>query len=311
MLNYAAKVGARNSYRFFPLRPDGEDPEVLGKLPVKEPAYMHSFGLTERWFVLAEFPFVVNPISIPLSGRPYIENYRWKPELGTKLTLIDRATGEARGPFETDAWFGFHHVNAYEDGGDVVVDISVFEDAQIVEDLYLERLRAGKPVARPQLRRFRISAGGDVGSERLVDEPMDLPRINYGRCSERSYRYTWGVGFGDSGWLDKIVKADVEERTTLTWAEDGQLPGRAGVRRQLRRRGGEDEGVLLCVVFDGEAGDSFLLVLDASDLSELARARRPTTSPSASTGSSRGPKAAGRREGAGERGGAKSACPCT
>ena len=87
MLNYAAKIGPRNSYRFFHLGPDAEKPRVIGQLPVKEPAYMHSFGLTERWLVLAEFPLVVNPISIPLSGRPYIENYRWKPELGTRFTL--------------------------------------------------------------------------------------------------------------------------------------------------------------------------------------------------------------------------------
>ena len=33
--------------------------------------------------------------------------------------------------------------------------------------------------------------------------------------------------------------------------------------------------MLLSVVFDGEAGDSFLLVLDASDLSEIARATAP------------------------------------
>jgi beta,beta-carotene 9',10'-dioxygenase len=275
MLNYAAKVGARNSYRFFLLRPDDEDPEVLGKLPVKEPAYMHSFGLTERWFVLAEFPFVVNPISIPLSGRPYIENYRWKPELGTKFTLIDRATGEAQGPFETGAWFGFHHVNAYEEGDDVVVDVSVFDDAQIVEDLYMERLRDGKPVAKPHLRRFRISPGsGAVETERLVDEPMDLPRINYGRCSERPYRYTWGVGFGETGWLDSIVKADVEERTTTKWAEPGMYPGEP-VFVAAPDASAEDEGVLLSVVFDGQAGDSFLLVLDASDLTEVARATAP------------------------------------
>ncbi len=70
-------------------------PRVIGSLPVKEPAYMHSFGLTERWLVLAEFPFVVNPLALALSGRPYIENYRWKPERGTRFTLVDRATGEA------------------------------------------------------------------------------------------------------------------------------------------------------------------------------------------------------------------------
>ena len=37
----------------------------------------------------------------------------------------------------------------------------------------------------------------------------------------------------------------------------------------------EDDGVLLSVVLDAAAGDSLLLVLDAADLSELARARVP------------------------------------
>ena len=32
------------------------------------------------------------------SGRPYIENYRWKPELGTRFHLFDRTTGESRRP---------------------------------------------------------------------------------------------------------------------------------------------------------------------------------------------------------------------
>ncbi|HEX2359816.1 MAG TPA: carotenoid oxygenase family protein, partial [Solirubrobacterales bacterium] len=275
MLNYAAKVGPRNSYRFFHLAPGSEEPEVVAQMPVKHPAYQHSFGLTERHFVLAEFPYVVNPISIPLSGRPYIENYRWKPELGTRFWLLPRRGGEALGPFEAEACFGFHHVNSYEDGEDVVVDISVFADAQIVEDLYLERLRAGKPVAKPELRRFRItSRSGNVESERLVEEPMDLPRINYGRCSERPYRYAWGVGFGASGWLDKIVKADLDRRTSSVWSEPGRYPGEP-VFVAAPDATDEDAGVLLSVVFDGEAGSSFLLVLDASDLREIARAEAP------------------------------------
>jgi beta,beta-carotene 9',10'-dioxygenase len=276
MLNYAAKVGPRNSYRFFHLGPDAEEPEVVAQLPVKHPSYQHSFGLSERHFVLAEYPFVVNPVKIPLSGRPYIENYEWKPELGTRFRLLPRDGSEPLGPFETDAWFGFHHVNAYEDGDTTVVDICVFADAQIIEDLYLERLRAGRPVAKPELRRFRIwRETGRVESERLVDEPLDLPRINYGRCSERPYRYVWGVGFGDSGWLDKIVKADVEQRRSTTWAEQGMYPGEPVFVAKPGEGGGEDEGVLLSVVFDSQRGASFLLVLDAADLGELARAEAP------------------------------------
>jgi carotenoid cleavage dioxygenase-like enzyme len=274
MLNYAAKLGPRTSYRFFLLRPGSAKPEVIATKPVRHPAYMHSFGLTERWLVLAEFPFVVNPPALAFSGRPYIENYRWKPELGTRFHLFDRASGERLGPFETDARFGFHHVNSYEEDGDVVVDICTFPDAGIVEDLYLERLRAGKPLAQPTLERFRVSPGsGTVAVEKLINESLELPRINYGRCNERPYRYTWGVG-SEGTWLDRIVKADVVERASTTWSEEGCYPGEPVFVATPDGRN-EDDGVLLSVVLDGRKGNSFLLVLDAASLDELARAEVP------------------------------------
>jgi beta,beta-carotene 9',10'-dioxygenase len=273
MLNYAAKIGPRNRYRFFHVPPAAKEPRVIGELPVKEPAYMHSFGLTERWLVLAEFPLVVNPISIPLSGRPYIENYRWKPELGTRFTLIDRDTGEATGPFETDAFFSFHHVNAYEQNGSVVVDACTYGNAQIIEDLYLDRLREGKPADRGDMRRFTIDVGsGKVSSEQLADG-LELPRINYGRNNERPYRYAWGIDV-KSGWLDTIVKVDTQAGETVEWSEDGCSPGEPVF---VAEPGSdvEDGGVLLSVVFDARSGNSFMLVLDAADLSELARAAAP------------------------------------
>jgi beta,beta-carotene 9',10'-dioxygenase len=274
MLNYAAKLGPRTSYRFFLLRPGSSKPEVIATMPVREPAYMHSFGLTERWLVLAEFPFVVNPPRLALSGRPYIENYRWKPERGTRFHLFDRETGEGIGPFEAEARFAFHHVNSYEEGDEVVVDICTFPDAGIVEDFYMERLRAGKPVTPSFLERFRISPEArTVTSERLIDESIDLPRINYSRCNERPYRYAWGVGTGD-GWLDRIVKADVVERRSTVWSEEGCFPGEP-VFVAAPDADHEDEGVLLSVVLDGRAGNSFLLVLDARSLDELARAEVP------------------------------------
>jgi beta,beta-carotene 9',10'-dioxygenase len=274
MINYAAALGPRNQYRFFRVAPDADEAEVIASLPTKAPAYMHSFGLTERFVVLAEFPYVVNPLRLAFSGRPYIENYRWKPELGTRFTLLDRTTGEASGPFSTDAFFGFHNVNAYEQDGEVVADVCVFPDAGIVEDLYLERLRAGKPIATPELRRFRIRpADGAVEHERLVAD-LELPRINYGRCHERPYRYVWGVGTGDTGWLARIVKADLASGEEHSWVEPGCYPGEPVFVAEPGAEG-EDVGVLLSVVLDAERGTSSLLVLDARDLSELARAEAP------------------------------------
>ena len=80
---------------------------------------MHSFGLTERYFVLIAFPFVVNPLQLGLSGRPFIENFRWKPEEGTRFFVFDRHYGELRGTYEAEPCFSFHHVNAFERGSEL------------------------------------------------------------------------------------------------------------------------------------------------------------------------------------------------
>ncbi|HEY2216188.1 MAG TPA: carotenoid oxygenase family protein, partial [Solirubrobacteraceae bacterium] len=209
MLNYAAKLGRTSSYRFFTVDPDSSEPRVIASLPVGEPAYMHSFGLTERWLVLAEFPFVVNPLALALAGRPYIENYRWKPELGTRFTLLDRRSGETIGGFRSDPCFAFHHVNAYEHDGEVVVDMCAFKDASVIEDLYLDRLRGGKPAQSAELTRFRLKLGDhSVQRKRLSETDIELPRINYGRCNERPYRYVWGNSNGPGGWLERVVKID-------------------------------------------------------------------------------------------------------
>ena len=97
MLNYAAKLGPRNAYRFFRVDPDGNEPEVIAEIPVKHPGYVHSFGLTERHIVFAEFPWVVRPLDLALKGRPYAENFRWEPDRGTRFFLVDRATGRGVG----------------------------------------------------------------------------------------------------------------------------------------------------------------------------------------------------------------------
>jgi len=275
MLNYAAKLGPRSHYRFFGVDATSMKPRVIASLAVKEPAYMHSFGLTERWLVLAEFPFMVNPPALALSGRPYIENYRWKPERGTRFTLIDRNSGEAVSGFETEACFAFHHVNAYEDGEEVVVDLCIYPDPGVIEDLYLKRLRAGKPVAQARLNRYRLRpTGRSVDRESLSDGDIELPRINYARCNERAYRHVWGLATGSSGWLEQVVKLDTHDGATVSWSQPGCYPGEPVFVARPRAEA-EDDGVLLSVTLDEAAGRSFLLVLDACDLSEIARAEVP------------------------------------
>ncbi len=79
---------------------------------------------------------------------------------------------------------------------------------------------------------------------------------------------------GPNGWLEQIVKVDTTDGATRSWSQPDCYPGEP-VFVAAPEAEDEDEGVLLSVVLDAAAGTSFLLVLDADDLSELARAQAP------------------------------------
>ena len=276
LVSYATHFGPFTTYRVYAQR-DGSTPRVIAKLRVSRPAYMHSFAITERYVILVEFPFVAIPVSIPLSERPFIENYHWRPGRGTRFRVIELETGALRGTYEAEPFFAFHHVNAYELDGELVVDVCAYEDAEIVRAFFLDNLREAAPaLPDSELRRYRVRLDdGRVESEPLAAIGLELPRIHYRRCNGRPYRYVYGAGPRRGGeFPDQIVKIDVERRETTVWQEPGTYPGEP-VFVPAPNAVPEDAGVLLSVVLDAAAGSSFLLVLDARDLSEMARARVP------------------------------------
>lgn len=276
LVNYVTSFGRKTHYNVYSLAPGSKTRRLIASIPVKEPGYMHSFAITERYVVLVEFPLVVNPIKIPLSGRPFIENFRWEPERGTRFLVIDKAAGKLSAIHHAPACFIFHHINAWEEGDEIVLDASTYADAGIVSKLYLDELLSGRgdlPEAR--LRRFRLGAGG-VESETIGEESIELPRIAYKRCNTKPYRYAYGVSNrrGADDFLDQLVKTDVETGEERIWHEDGCHPGEP-VFVGAPGASGEDEGVALSVVLDERAGSSFLLALDAENFEERARARVP------------------------------------
>ena len=109
--------------------------------------------------------------------------------------------------------------------------------------------------------------------EPLTDGSLELPRIDYGRRNTRDYSYAYFAG-ADRTWIDRLVKVDVRNGNRTEWRADGCYPGEPVFVREPGREG-EDDGVVLSVVLDTNAGRSFLLVLDAGSFEEIARAEAP------------------------------------
>ncbi len=276
--SYVVDFGRKSRYRLFAIPDDGAPERVIAEMGIDRPAYMHSFAMTERYLVLTEFPLVVDPLRLLLASEPFIRNYRWTPERGLRFHVFEKDGGRLVTSIEAEPVFAFHHVNAFEDGDRIVVDFVAYPDAEVIDQLYLERLRAGESVdATGLLTRYFVPLDGHapVTMTELNEAMIELPRIDYDLVAGRRYRHVWGAGRQvKGGFLDSVVKIDVDSGQAQTWWEEHCFPGEP-VFVPAPGRIAEGEGVLLSVVLDARRGRSFLLVLDAQTLQEVARAECP------------------------------------
>ena len=239
------------------------------------------FKLWDGYVILAEYPFVVNPLNLLFSGKPFIENFKWKPEKGTNFLLLDRKTGKLRGNYSTEAFFAFHHVNAFEENDKVIVDIIAYPNTDIVQSLYLDILRGDTNknlVSMGELRRYEITlSDSSIKYQVLSNDPIELPRINYELSNTKNYRFVYGSGSdknNPNNFLDRLIKIDVQDRSSKIWKEEECYPGEP-VFISSPNATKEDEGIIISVVLNAKKENSFLLILDAGSFAELARAEVP------------------------------------
>jgi beta,beta-carotene 9',10'-dioxygenase len=279
LVSYVMRFGPVNTYKVFALPDGSRKRRLIAKLPVGQPAYMHSFGLTDRYVILIDQPLLVNTLRLALSSKPFIDNYKWKPDRGTRFLVVDRETGALSASVKAEPFFTFHQVNAFEDEGELVVDLVGYDDPSVIEQLQLDRLRRDEaPQSRGTLRRYRLPLdGGAARREDLFDEAVELPRIAYGSRNGRPYRYVYAAGLrpgAPAPAFNQLVKIDTHQGSSRRWHEHGCYPGEP-VFVPAPGSQVEDEGVVLSVVLDAAAKRSFLLVLDAAGFHELARAEAP------------------------------------
>jgi carotenoid cleavage dioxygenase-like enzyme len=277
ILTNISRVSSYNWYRLDASAGSGMKRRPLISIPVKEPGYLHSFGMTSRYIVHVECPLLINPLELLLSGKPFIENAHWKPERGSRILLVDKETGSLAGTFETEAFFCFHHVNAFETNDEVCIDLSCYDDASIVDALYLKNLLHNRP-PEMQLKRIRINLQSKkVTMEKLSQNGIELCRINYQIDNGKDYRIAYGVGLSpESQFLDRLLRIDVGKGDSLIWQQEHCYPGEpVFIANPNGDSTKEDNGVLLSLVLDAQAKKSFLLVLDAQTMTEIGRAWLP------------------------------------
>jgi beta,beta-carotene 9',10'-dioxygenase len=292
-----------------------ENTKVVGEIPITDPmypGYYHSFGMTKNFMILFELPLRINVMTLSANAtRPVCltDAFEWhdKP---TRIHVFNWQNGEnVPIMFDYDPCFIFHHANAYEKDGCLVVDFNKMVTADILNTLDVNRMRANgfhtkSDKERGYLHRviipLSIPSGAKPGSDllqnisfagkckavvgedgksvRLVDERLSpetfgFPRYNYA-YNAKPYRYCYGATIqphDDS--LTGLVKCDLEKKSTSTWNRDhAEQVCAEPVFVAKPDAKSEDNGVILCPIITTRKSErAFVLVLDGSTFKEIAR----------------------------------------
>ena len=249
-------------------------------------AFLHDFAITPNWAVFLQNAINFNPLPFVLGQKGAAQCLTSNPKGKAKFWLIPRDCGAFAGqePRILDApdGFVFHHLNAWEEEGDVVVESIYYSDFpsigpdQDFADVNFDLIPEGL------LEQCRINlASGSVRTTRLSERCCEFAMVNPHQ-EGLSCRFAWMAAAAreqGNDPLQVVKKLDLKtgERTIWSAAPSGFV----SEPLMVPRPGGlaEDDGWVLDLVWNGERDASDLVILDASNLNEIAVLELPLAIP--------------------------------
>ncbi|KAK2877097.1 hypothetical protein FQN49_001420 [Arthroderma sp. PD_2] len=259
--NFNLEFGFTPTYRVFGVSRLTGKTSILATITDASPAYIHSIFLTENYVILCVWNsfFVAHGLKILWTRNVLDAIGEYDPSRPAKWYVVDRRTPENGGQgvvatYESDPFFCFHSVNAYEtpsqtgSGTDIIADLVAYDNLNCLKAAYLDNLSSDSPNAGeikanhpyttvllrhrlpsiPLESKERNSAQPRKATIEFRSEPIqapELPTLNP-QYITRAHRYVYGVNLtGKSTFWDGLVKMDTRTLEAKYWTHQGQSAG--------------------------------------------------------------------------------------
>lgn len=120
-------VGGDNSLLMYQVSKEDEISRIE-VITLPQASYMHAFAQSRNKLIFYVSSCVYE------EGQTYIDAFKWRPELGAKLLIIDKADFKLQQWVDLPAGFAFHFGQAVETGNQLEVQISLYPNADILLD---------------------------------------------------------------------------------------------------------------------------------------------------------------------------------
>ncbi|XP_023330185.1 carotenoid cleavage dioxygenase 8 homolog B, chloroplastic isoform X2 [Eurytemora carolleeae] len=216
------------------------------------------------------------PVSMDL-GRMYQENMHplrgMAPLEGpTRIYIMDLRNGNVISGISTDPGISFstHHVNAWEEGDEIVIDYASNMWSNMPNYLNFKNIMSedkGNIVPTFLMKRARINIKTKEVKVHDWKNALEIPYINYLEFPNINTNYNGIRNRFVYGWIgidnqrQGLVKKDLEDsRNDKVWSVPFHYPGEPFFVANTGKD--EDDGIVLSIVYDGTFKKSYILLLD-------------------------------------------------
>lgn len=280
----------KSNIRLFRMRSVSKREEIA-KWDIEENRYMHSFALTKNYAVLIAPSIFISAAKLFTHANVY-EAMTFNKTSKMNIYLVHLQTKNVT-TIKVNSIFFMHHINAYEQNDNIIVDVCAFDNSSNVKMLQLKKLR--DPLLRNielfrnyierivinrqtfKVSHYPIPVYGNIP----YSINIDMPTINEG-YRHRYYCFAYGIAMKiDSVNINSyaVVKKDMcGKGRDLTWTMKYHYPSESYF---VATPGGkqEDDGILLTHVFNGPSKQSYLLFLNATNMKPVSQSNLPTFVP--------------------------------
>ena len=237
--------------------------------PVDGFSILHDFLVTPNYYIFIKHPFKFNPLPWLLGIKSLEQCLSFNNQNTTKLLIISRKNQEME-ILETEAFFGFHHGNAWESDNKICLT-TICSDTfpqREKDKMELDKMSFEEPIFG-QLWQVTLDLSSKaVTRQPLLERSCDFPSVHPAFVGkENRYLYLNVASQAtNNAPIQAIMKYDQWNGQYQMWSPGERSFAGEPVFVPRQDEVGEDNGYLLSVVYDASTHRSYLVILDAQNL---------------------------------------------
>lgn len=275
LVTFSIKPGPRTIITVYELDIDGNvveqhDHQIPGF------AFIHDFAITPHYCLFFQNPVTFNPLPYIFGFKGAAECITFHSDRPTTIWAIDRRNPQISHTLKADPCFVFHHANAFEQDGNIIVDSVCYEDFPKVDHNLNYQETDFNSMHPGQLWRFYLDLASKTSKrELIIERSCEFPFIHPAQIGRHHHWIFLAAAHQPKGNAPQqaLLKVNVETGEQEFWsaAPKGFTGEPVFVPKPNRTQ--EDEGWVLDLVYDAAHHRTDVVILDGSCLDQGPIAR--------------------------------------